>query len=208
MGNIQSVYMSLEREVSESANNRKLDLLYKAARVFAEKGYQVVTVQEIADDMSLSKGGLYWHFKSKEELYIKVCEVNCTSSIVAIKSILDLPVISWEIVYRGHENLLAAYLNDPLQVSLILDFYAESKRVPAIHEKLLHLSEQRESLICLVFERMIRENLIHPMEDIRINARLLSNQLIGILFKYNILQNKEECLREFAYIFKLIVEKK
>lgn len=200
--------MSSAGEVNDTINSRKLELLHKAARVFAEKGYQVVTVQEIADDMSLSKGGLYWHFKSKEELYIQVCSVNCTSSVGAIQSLLNLEKISWEIVYKGHEDLLSAYLDDNLQVSLILDFYAESKRVPAIHQELLRLSEQREHLLCLVIERMIKENLIQPIDDIKLNARMLSNQLIGILFKYNILQNKDECLREFSSLFKMIFIKK
>ena len=39
-----------------------------AARVFAEKGYEKTSIQDILNDLGLSKGGLYHHFKSKEAI--------------------------------------------------------------------------------------------------------------------------------------------
>lgn len=36
--------------------------------LFLEKGYEQTTIQDILDALSLSKGGLYHHFKSKEEI--------------------------------------------------------------------------------------------------------------------------------------------
>lgn len=39
-----------------------------SVRLFIEKGYEQTTIQDILDALNLSKGGLYHHFKSKEEI--------------------------------------------------------------------------------------------------------------------------------------------
>lgn len=44
------------------------ELLTAALRVFARRGYREAGVDEIAAEAGYSKGALYWHFSSKEEL--------------------------------------------------------------------------------------------------------------------------------------------
>ncbi len=46
--------------------------LKTAAGVFAKKGYHRTTVDEIAGALGVAKGTIYYHFKSKEELYLAV----------------------------------------------------------------------------------------------------------------------------------------
>ena len=43
-------------------------IVVTAARLFVEKGYEQTSVQDILDATGLSKGGLYHHFKSKEQI--------------------------------------------------------------------------------------------------------------------------------------------
>ena len=43
--------------------------LNAAAACFAEKGYSACTIQDIIERANLSKGALYGHFRSKEELF-------------------------------------------------------------------------------------------------------------------------------------------
>ncbi len=47
-------------------------ILDAAERLFAEKGYAHTTLQDVIDATGLSKGAVYHHFKSKEELAAKV----------------------------------------------------------------------------------------------------------------------------------------
>lgn len=46
--------------------------LKTAAGAFAKKGYHRTTVDEIAGALGVAKGTIYYHFKSKEELYLAV----------------------------------------------------------------------------------------------------------------------------------------
>lgn len=49
----------------EQTQERIVDVSIK---LFIEKGYEQTTIQDILDALNLSKGGLYHHFKSKEEI--------------------------------------------------------------------------------------------------------------------------------------------
>ena len=50
------------------------ELLDAALRVFAHRGYAQAGVDEIAAEAGYSKGALYWHFSSKEELLLTLLE--------------------------------------------------------------------------------------------------------------------------------------
>lgn len=45
-----------------------------ALTCFAEKGYYEASMDDIVREAGLSKGGLYWHFKSKRELFQSLIE--------------------------------------------------------------------------------------------------------------------------------------
>lgn len=58
-------------------------ILDAAARVFATKGYWNSTLEEVATVAGFTKGAVYYHFKSKEHLLLKVLETIETRSIDA-----------------------------------------------------------------------------------------------------------------------------
>lgn len=43
-------------------------ILDTSLRLFSQKGYDKTTIQDIVNDMGMSKGAIYHHFKSKEEI--------------------------------------------------------------------------------------------------------------------------------------------
>ena len=40
-----------------------------AAEIFAERGFRAASVEEIAERAGFSKGAVYWHFESKDDLF-------------------------------------------------------------------------------------------------------------------------------------------
>ena len=53
---------------------KKLVAVEAAAAVFAEKGFHGATTQDIASEMGIKQGSLYYYFKSKEQALLQVCE--------------------------------------------------------------------------------------------------------------------------------------
>lgn len=59
----------------EKKNGRDV-IMQAAARVFANKGYEGARVDEIAKEAGVTKSLLYYHFKSKEEIFeVLVCSL-------------------------------------------------------------------------------------------------------------------------------------
>ncbi len=52
-----------------SPEARRAQILAAALRCFSEKGYHEATMDDLAREAGLSKGSLYWHFKSKSEVF-------------------------------------------------------------------------------------------------------------------------------------------
>ena len=53
---------------------RRKQILDAALHAFAEDGYDKVSMARIATDAGLTKGGVYFHFSSKEELFSEMVE--------------------------------------------------------------------------------------------------------------------------------------
>ena len=53
---------------------RKDQILNAASRVFAEKGVHQSRMDDIVAESGLSKGALYWYFKSKDDILIAIFE--------------------------------------------------------------------------------------------------------------------------------------
>jgi len=79
---IKNKYMN-ERITRNS--NRKEDIIKIAAKLFSEKSFHDVKMDEIAEELGIAKGTIYLYFKSKEQLYLKILE----DSHESIESILE-----------------------------------------------------------------------------------------------------------------------
>jgi AcrR family transcriptional regulator len=60
--------------LQERYDRRREAMVYAAAKVFAEQGYDQTTMQDLASSMGLATGALYHYFGSKEQLLIKICD--------------------------------------------------------------------------------------------------------------------------------------
>lgn len=62
------------RRARAEARDGRSALLDAAAQVFAEQGYREASVDAIARKAGFSKGAVYWHFASKEDLFFALLE--------------------------------------------------------------------------------------------------------------------------------------
>ena len=52
----------------ETAIDSRQEILRTAARLFQQRGYDATSMNDVAAALKLSKGGLYHHFQSKDEI--------------------------------------------------------------------------------------------------------------------------------------------
>lgn len=59
----------MPRRTKAEAEKTRQKILKAALDLFAENGYERTTFEDVAARIRLSKGAIYWHFKSKPELF-------------------------------------------------------------------------------------------------------------------------------------------
>jgi len=55
-------------------DRRRQEMVFAAAKVFAARGYDQTTMQDLARSMGLATGAVYHYFGSKEQLLISICD--------------------------------------------------------------------------------------------------------------------------------------
>ena len=81
-----------------------------AATVIAERGYASASVDSIVETAGLSKGTFYWHFKSKEELFLALIEERIdrpVRSLMEITRTAPAQTVTAPIVSGGLAELFA-----------------------------------------------------------------------------------------------------
>nr|WP_325184163.1 TetR/AcrR family transcriptional regulator [uncultured Oscillibacter sp.] len=69
-------------------------ILDTAERLFIEKGYDRASLQEIIQETGLSKGAIYHHFASKEDILYSVCERIGRRNGEILSKVRDAPGLS------------------------------------------------------------------------------------------------------------------
>ncbi|MDQ7096581.1 TetR/AcrR family transcriptional regulator [Desulfosporosinus sp. PR] len=92
--------------MSNKSNNTKKNIIDASLQLFADKGYQVVTMKDICDRCGLSRGGLYRYFSSTKELFIAMLDGDIDDDIKAVKQAIEQKVPAKVIFehYLDHEK--------------------------------------------------------------------------------------------------------
>ena len=64
----------MARRAKQDAERTRAQILASALSLFAEKGYEHTTFTDIAARLKMTKGAVYWHFESKQNLLIALVD--------------------------------------------------------------------------------------------------------------------------------------
>jgi TetR/AcrR family transcriptional regulator, cholesterol catabolism regulator len=132
----------------ESANGSRQEILRTSARLFRERGYDATSMNDIAGALKLSKGGLYHHFRSKDEILFHILnqamDITEERVLMPIRDIANpeerlrtLIRFHIQLVVRARDREITVILheNHPLPPAL-------RKRVNARKKEYIHTLEQ------------------------------------------------------------------
>ncbi|GGO90699.1 TetR/AcrR family transcriptional regulator [Wenjunlia tyrosinilytica] len=108
-----------QRERSEATSG---DLLDAARELFARDGYAATSLEAVCERAGVSKGGLYHHFRNKEDLFRVVCAAEQKRLAAAVSAAYRAtPDDSWLAVYEGCRAFLEASMDPAVQRITLLD---------------------------------------------------------------------------------------
>src|SRR5690625_478934 len=107
-------------------NDKKLNLIKSGMKLFAAKGYHQTSIQEIATDAGISKGGFYLYFQSKEDFIataIQYFNTEISERIVSVKqentpprqSLAKQITVVTKYIYR-YKDFIIMYLRENIPI--------------------------------------------------------------------------------------------
>ncbi len=78
--------LRLERKLQREKENR-VSILDAAESIFAQKGYNLTTVDDVAEGAQFSKATLYKYFKSKQDIFMKIILKSFEEALQSIREI-------------------------------------------------------------------------------------------------------------------------
>jgi AcrR family transcriptional regulator len=125
---------------------RRQQLLRSASRLFLKHGYRGTTTEQIARNARLTKGALYHHFKSKEDVLFALLEERVGRFVTAINSVPGgaAPADFLRALLAAHSDDLAEFKNT-------IDIWVQGIRIPRIYR---YLRENYEALTGVFADRV------------------------------------------------------
>jgi AcrR family transcriptional regulator len=117
--------MTPRPDVSEE---RKRQILEAATRVFARLGFNKATMDDIVAESGLSKGALYWYFKSKDEIIIAILDGFFNEELGALQAMDSLEGSAKDILMEFTERTVADIQAMMSLMPILFDFYALALR--------------------------------------------------------------------------------
>jgi AcrR family transcriptional regulator len=114
-------------------------ILEAARRVFARSGYEGATLDQVGKEAGLTKGAVYWHFASKSDLYLALCDHSLMQLLAGLPEQLEGVLTSADPREALRQLLAAQFLSCEADKGekpmLFFEFIARS-REPEVKEKL------------------------------------------------------------------------
>jgi AcrR family transcriptional regulator len=111
-------------------------LLEAAARVYARRGFSGATLDEVAAEAGFTKGAVYGHFGSKENLLLALMDEHLARQIAEQVALFDRGRITWERPLAGSASWMQGIEQDPDPLRLFVELWIYAQRDERLREHL------------------------------------------------------------------------
>jgi AcrR family transcriptional regulator len=111
-------------------------LLEAAASVYAKRGFSGATLEEVAAEAGFTKGAVYAHFGSKENLLLALLEEHLASQIVEQVALFDRERVTSERPLAGSARWMERLQENPDPFRLFVEMWVYAQRDERLRERL------------------------------------------------------------------------
>lgn len=164
---VASTVVSDRREQPSESRER---ILAAAVSVFARKGFQRASLDEIAAEAELTKGAIYWHFRSKNDLFSSLLQYRFQQHTAPLADDLERALAAP--TAQARQQAIAAMLRDMLNrfhdnadwPRLYLEFVSRT-RDEQIASSMAHLYDHGRLLAKEMVTRLVKAGITDPDLD-------------------------------------------
>lgn len=155
--------MTRQRLTQEERKQKTRQLLLEsAAETFAKLGFQGASVDKIAEFAGFSKGAVYAHFNSKEELFLALLEQQMQSHVDTIHQVLGQQRSFDRFVETMNHYFDLDRQNNRTWSILNMEFLLYAMREDSVRKKWTDMILESVEQISEIIERIMKEENLEP----------------------------------------------
>ena len=147
---------------AEKKAETRASLLLAAEDVFGRRGFQAASVDEVAEAAGFTKGAVYTHFESKEDLFLAMLDERFAERIEQIQEVLSDEHEPAEQAREAGDDFMAFLDADPRWSPIFFEFWAHAVRNPAVASKLVVRYRALRAAVAAAIGRRAAEAGIEP----------------------------------------------
>ena len=173
-----------------------------AITVASRKGYQSMTIEDVAKEVGVTKGALYGYFKNKEDLLNEVL-IEISQKLENTLNLSDIEGDVDSILEQVFDRFIKAL---PYQTPLLSELISISGRDPAIQQMLSGLIDNNVQIIEKYLQGLQEKELIPDTIDLYETACSSESLARGLLMKCHVTRQAEEIKIQWIHSMKKLME--
>lgn len=143
-------------------SDTKEKILVTALRLFAQDGYEAVSVSKIAGELGMTKGALYKHYKNKRDIFDhifeRVCQLDTERSTAAGIPEMDFDEMP-QLFCRSSAENLKAYMQSQF-------YYWTRDEIACNFRRMLTLEQYRNPDMTQLYQKVLAGGPVRYVEDL------------------------------------------
>ncbi len=147
------------RRAATKGERKRQEIRVAAYRCFRDHGYHETSVDAICEEAGISKGSLYWHYESKQEVFIDILEAWAREVMDELYEQFQEAMTQPDYVDAITRAFERESRRGRVIVPLWLEFAVHARRDPKIREALSRFYRRARTAISEMLRPALREEL-------------------------------------------------
>jgi len=162
-------------------NIRKQQILDAALNIIVENGYDNARIDDIVKTSGMSKGAIYYYYKSKKDIYLDLVNHWVHLYAGSLNEISNDGLSATEQLKELFEYFIGQFENNPLVFRALVEFWSLSTRDKDFHRKLLKVYREFLELISTILEGGIKSKEFKEL-DVKTASLSIMINIEGIIW--------------------------
>jgi AcrR family transcriptional regulator len=191
------VALGLQERRGKEKDNRKKLILKSARALFFKKGFNNVTVDEIAKTSELGKGSIYLYFNSKEEIYAQILLNDIDNFNQHVSVLFDEKKPVDDLLFEFSCLYVDFFLNDPELFRILMTYMLQPAKISLteeLHSQIISANARSINVIGKIFQEAASKEFSADI-NLKQNRNAIWGLLNGVISLY-IFSGAQEKRRE------------
>lgn len=157
-------------------------ILEAASTCFINKGYRDTSVADICKEAGVSKGAFYYHFESKQAVFINILNSWLGNLESLLKASTENAQNIPDSLFKMSSILQNVLRPDNEQLSIFLELWNQASRDEEVRKATIKPYRQYRKVLEELIEKGIKEGSLKPV-DPKISAQIILSMVSGIFLQ-------------------------